>query len=126
VFFGINYIGVKKHQSKYLGLFLPSGTPLAIAPILLLIEIISYFSRVLSLAIRLFANLMSGHTLLAILTSFLFSALVGGGAYLIVSILPIGILLPIIGLELAIALVQVYVFLTLVSLYINDLTEIGH
>lgn len=126
VFYGLNHIAIKKHKYKYLGLFLPSGTPLPIAPILIIIEMISFYSRVLSLAIRLFANLMSGHTLLAILTSFLFTGFIAGSIYTFITILPTIIILAIIGLELAIAIVQVYVFMTLLSLYINDLYDISH
>jgi len=70
VFFGINYIGLKKHGLHFFGLFLPSGAPIALAPLLVFIELLSYFARVFSLAIRLFANLMSGHTLLKILSEF--------------------------------------------------------
>jgi ATP synthase subunit 6 len=69
-FFGINFIGLKKHGFEFFGLFLPSGAPLALAPLLVFIELLSYFARVFSLAIRLFANLMSGHTLLKILSEF--------------------------------------------------------
>jgi F0F1-type ATP synthase membrane subunit a len=69
-FFGINYIGLRKHGLHFLGLFLPSGSPVMLAPLLVFIELISYFARVFSLAIRLFANLMSGHTLLKILSEF--------------------------------------------------------
>jgi len=73
-FFGINYIGLKKHGLHFFGLFLPSGAPIALAPLLVFIELLSYFARVFSLAIRLFANLMSGHTLLKILSGFAWAA----------------------------------------------------
>ena len=69
-FVGINIIGILKHGTNFLSLFLPSGAPLVIAPFLIIIEFISYIARVFSLAIRLFANIMSGHTLLKILSSF--------------------------------------------------------
>lgn len=70
-FVGNNLIGLLRHKEQYFGLFLPEGVPLAIVPFLILIEVVSYFSRVFSLAIRLFANMMSGHILLKILISFL-------------------------------------------------------
>jgi ATP synthase subunit 6 len=70
VFIGINVIGVKTHGLHLLSLFLPAGAPLAMAPLLVFIEFVSYIFRVLSLSIRLFANLMSGHTLLKILATF--------------------------------------------------------
>jgi F-type H+-transporting ATPase subunit a len=67
----INFIGIRKQGFHFFALFLPSGAPLAIAPFLIIIEIISYVARVFSLSIRLFANLMSGHTLLKILAGFI-------------------------------------------------------
>jgi ATP synthase subunit 6 len=69
-FFGISLFGVIEHRSKVTGFFLPNGVPLVVAPFLVVIEMISYFARVLSLAIRLFANIMSGHSLLKILAGF--------------------------------------------------------
>ena len=69
-FFGINYIGVKTHGLHMLSLFLPSGAPLIMAPLLVFIEIVSYSFRVVSLSLRLFANMMSGHCLLKILAGF--------------------------------------------------------
>jgi len=69
-FFGINVIGVKTHGFHMLSLFLPAGAPLALAPLLVIIELVSYSFRVVSLALRLFANMMSGHCLLKILAGF--------------------------------------------------------
>ena len=69
-FFGINVIGVKTHGFHMMALFLPSGAPLALAPLLVMIELVSYSFRVISLALRLFANMMSGHCLLKILAGF--------------------------------------------------------
>ena len=69
-FFGINVIGVKTHGFHMMSLFLPSGAPLALAPLLVMIELVSYSFRVVSLALRLFANMMSGHCLLKILAGF--------------------------------------------------------
>lgn len=70
VFIGINIIGVLKNGRHFLSLFFPPGAPLPLAPLLVFIELVSYSFRVLSLSIRLFANLMSGHTLLKILSGF--------------------------------------------------------
>jgi ATP synthase subunit 6 len=69
-FVGINLIGIKHHGLHMLSLFLPAGSPLALAPLLVAIEIVSYSFRVISLALRLFANMMSGHCLLKILVGF--------------------------------------------------------
>lgn len=126
IFFSINYLGIRKHKLKFLGLFLPGGTPFGIMPFLFLIELLSYFSRVFSLAIRLFANMMSGHTLLKILTSFIFSTLSFGSFYFILNILPLILLHIIIAMECCIAVLQVYVFIVLSCLYLNDITHIDH
>jgi F-type H+-transporting ATPase subunit a len=69
-FFGINVIGIQTHGFHMMSLFLPSGAPLALAPLLVMIELVSYSFRVISLALRLFANMMSGHCLLKILAGF--------------------------------------------------------
>ena len=69
-FVGINVIGIRTHGFHLLSLFLPSGAPLALAPLLVAIEIVSYSFRLVSLALRLFANMMSGHCLLKILAGF--------------------------------------------------------
>jgi ATP synthase subunit 6 len=70
LFFGLNYLALLRHQLHYFNLFLPSGTPLGLQPLMVLLELVSYLSRPFSLAIRLFANLMAGHALLKILLSF--------------------------------------------------------
>jgi ATP synthase subunit 6 len=69
-FIGSNIIGVCYHKQSFFSLFLPEGVPLLIIPFLILIEYVSYVSRIFSLAIRLFANMLSGHILLKILISF--------------------------------------------------------
>jgi len=70
IFIGINILGILKNRRHFLSLFFPPGAPLGLAPLLVFIELVSYVFRVLSLSIRLFANLMSGHTLLKILAGF--------------------------------------------------------
>jgi ATP synthase subunit 6 len=70
IFTGMNILGILKHKKHFLSLFFPPGAPLGLAPLLVFIEFVSYIFRVLSLSIRLFANLMSGHTLLKILATF--------------------------------------------------------
>jgi len=70
IFAGMNIIGILKHRKHFLSLFFPPGAPVALAPLLVIIEFVSYVFRVVSLSVRLFANLMSGHTLLKILASF--------------------------------------------------------
>jgi ATP synthase subunit 6 len=87
-FTGINIIGFFKTQWETANLLLPSGVPLAIAPFLILIELVSYVAKVFSLSIRLFANMMSGHALLKILIGFSWGLLATGSVYMILAILP--------------------------------------
>lgn len=119
-FIGINIIGIFKHQWKIPNLFLPGGVPLAIAPFLILIEMVSYFAKVFSLSIRLFANMMSGHALLKILIGFSWGLLTTGSVYVIVAVFPWIIVTVIMFLEALIAFLQAYVFTILVTIYIND------
>lgn len=126
LFFGINFIAINRHGIKFLNIFLPGGTPLALIPFLVLIEFISYFSRLFSLAIRLFANMMSGHTLLKIFSTFSYYAFVSGGLSFFFSFIAILLLIPIIFMEFCIALLQVFVFMTLLALYIFDVHSVQH
>ena len=110
-----------------LNLFLPSGTPIVIVPFLIIIEIISYFARVFSLGIRLFANMMAGHTLLKILCSYTWPLLLAiDFLSLNLYFVPFLIVVLISCLEFAIALLQAYVFTVLVCLYLNDAFQSSH
>jgi len=119
-FIYINVLGIKKHGLEMFGLFLPSGTPFFISPLLVLIEFISYIARVFSLAIRLFANIMSGHTLLHILASFGWLLLIGGGIWSLIFIFPTLIVFLVTFLETAIGFLQAYVFTVLCCNYLKD------
>jgi F-type H+-transporting ATPase subunit a len=120
IFVGINIIGVSTHGAHFFSLFLPQGAPLALAPFLVLIELISYLFRVVSLAVRLFANMMSGHSLLKILSGFAWTMMCMGGVMFVASFIPLAIIFALTGLELAIAFLQAYVFTLLVCIYLND------
>jgi ATP synthase subunit 6 len=120
IFLGINIIGIKTHGLHFFSLFLPPGAPLALALLLVPIELISYVFRVVALSVRLFANMMAGHTLLKILASFAWKMLTVGGIFLIVQLFPLTIIVAITGLELAIAFLQAYVWTTLSCLYLSD------
>lgn len=123
-FIGINIIAVKKNNLAIFNLFLPKGVPLFIIPFLIIIELISYIARVFSLAIRLFANMMSGHTLLKILAGFSWSILNSGDFLLIFSFLPTLVIIAVSFLEVAIAFLQAYVFVILLCIYINDILHL--
>jgi len=119
-FVGINVIGIRTHGFHMLSLFLPSGAPIALAPLLIAIEVVSYSFRVISLALRLFANMMSGHCLLKILAGFAWTMFSAGGILSVIHIMPLLVIFAIIGLELSIAFLQAYVFTVLLCIYLND------
>lgn len=120
IFFGMTYIGFQQHGLHFFSYFIPHGAPSILLPLLVVIEIISYFARALSLGIRLFANIMSGHTLLKIMANFTWTLLNIGGFLSILSLFPFVLILIITLLELGIACLQAYVFIVLSILYIND------
>jgi len=121
IWFGVTILGLAIHGLKFFTLFAPEGTPLALVPLLALIELISYIAKGISLGVRLGANLISGHLLLLILAGFGFLALNGSWEVLIIGgPLAIGLITAISGLELAIAGIQSYVFSILTSSYIKD------
>lgn len=121
-FVGINLVAVHEHGINTFDLFLPSGTPLPVIPFLVVIELISYIARVFSLSIRLFANMMSGHTLLKILSGFAWSNLLAlsSTTYWFVAIIPFLVVLAVTSLEFLIAFLQAYVFIILTAIYLND------
>jgi ATP synthase subunit 6 len=120
IFTGINILGFKQHGLHFFSLFLPPGAPLVLAPLLVPIEVISYIFRVIALSVRLFANMMAGHTLLKILALFAWKMLSIGGFFLIIQLFPLIVIIAITGLELAIAFLQAYVWTTLSCLYLSD------
>jgi ATP synthase subunit 6 len=127
IFLGINIIAVKKHGLKFFALFLPSGTSVALSFLLIPIEILSYIFKPISLSIRLFANMMAGHTLLKVIAGFSSQMIATKVPTLVVaSYVPLLILIPLFGLELAVALIQSFVYAVLVCIYINDSISINH
>lgn len=119
-FIGVNTVGASQHGWELNNLFLPSGAPLLIMPFLIFIEAVSYIARVLSLSIRLFANMMSGHALLKILIGFSWALLTSGSLMILVAVFPWAIVTAVMFLELLIAFLQSYVFTILITLYIGD------
>jgi len=125
-FIGINIISIKKYGFSFFSIFMPSGTTTVLALLLVPIEIISYLVKPISLAIRLFANMMAGHTLLKVIAGFANSLMFSGGFCLIIHYVPLLILIPLFALELGVALIQSFVFCILVCIYINDSVNISH
>ena len=119
IFLAATFIAIFKHGLlKFLGFFAPSGVPKPMLLLLVPIEIISYISRPISLSVRLFANMMAGHTLLKVIGGFVF--VLGANSFIIGGALPLAFLVALTGLEIVIALLQAYVFAILTCLYIND------
>ena len=99
---------------------MPSGCPLALLPLLVLIEFISYLSRNVSLGLRLAANILSGHMLLSILGGFTYNIMTSGIVFFFLGLLPLAFIIAFSGLELAIAFIQAQVFVVLTCSYIKD------
>jgi ATP synthase subunit 6 len=122
----ITIIGFFYHGLHFFSLFLPQGAPKILAPLLVFIEVVSYVSRAFSLSIRLFANMMSGHTLLNIMTGFILKMFSKSFFLMLVSLIPFFIISAIILLELGIAVLQAYVFVILFCIYLNDAYHLSH
>jgi F-type H+-transporting ATPase subunit a len=117
--------GFYKHGTHFLRLFVPSGVPGWLMPLLVVIEVISFVSRPISLSVRLFANMLAGHIALKIFASFVV-ALAGAGFFAILSPLPLILTIALVALEFLVAVLQAYVFATLTSIYLNDALHPSH
>ena len=120
IFIAITIIGFLKHGFGYLKLFVPSGVPMVLLPLITIIEIISYLSRPVSLSVRLFANMMAGHTMLKVFGGFVISLGMLGGW------LPLSFSVALTGLEILVAFLQAYVFAFLTCIYLNDALNLHH
>ena len=120
IFIGVTIVGFTKHGISYLKLFVPSGVPIFLLPLIIVIEVISYLSRPVSLSVRLFANMMAGHTMLKVFGGFVVSLGILGGW------LPLGFAVALTGLELLVAFIQAYVFAILTCIYLNDALNLHH
>jgi len=120
VFIAINIVGFQIHGLKMFSLFLPSGTCSPLYFLIVLIELISYCFRPISLFIRLFANVMAGHVLIKVILGFVYVLMGTGGLLFILHYIPLVILLPLFVLELFVVVIQSLVFCLLVCIYIND------
>jgi F-type H+-transporting ATPase subunit a len=124
IFLGVTILGLQTHGVHFFAYFVPSGTPLALVPLLVLIELISYLARAVSLGVRLFANMVAGHTLLKILSTFLYQLFTTSIIVFFVTLIPFAIFVALIGLELAVSIIQAYVFSILVCSYLKDAIEL--
>lgn len=112
IFLAVTLIGFARHGTHFLSLFLPAGTPWWMAPLMILIELVSYLARPVSLSIRLAANMLAGHLLLKIVAGFVMIGLLG--------VFPFAFLLIFTGFEIFIACLQAYIFTLLTCIYLND------
>lgn len=120
LFIGITTVGFQRHGIHFFSFLLPKGAPLALAPLLVVLELVSYCFRAISLGVRLFANMMAGHTLVKIISSFAWTMLSLGGILGAASAIPVVIVFALTGLEIGVACLQAYVFTILICIYLND------
>ena len=113
VFVGVTIIAIARHGMKFFSYFLPPGVPLYMAPLLIPIEVLSYLARPVTLSLRLFANMMAGHTMLKVFAGFVIALGIAGVA-------PLTVLVGLYMLELIVAVLQAFVFTILTCLYLHD------
>ena len=114
IFIGVTIIGFAKHGLGFLKFFVPSGVPVFLLPLLVVIEVISYLTPPISLSVRLFANMMAGHTMLKVFAGFIIPLGIFGGWA------PMAVDVALTGFEFLVAFLQAYVFTILTCLYLND------
>jgi len=124
IFIGVTILAFYVHGLKFFSFFVPAGTPLGLVPLLVLIELLSYSARALSLGVRLFANIVAGHTLLKILSTYLYQLFTGSLIVAVITLIPFAIFLALVGLEIAVSLIQAFVFTLLVCSYLKDAIEL--
>jgi F-type H+-transporting ATPase subunit a len=126
VFFIVLGYGLYKNGLKFFKLFVPSGVPIYIMPLVVLIEVISFFLRPVSHSVRLFANMLAGHIALKVFASFIGMLGALGIVGWVGAVLPLGLTMALTALELLVAFLQAYVFAILTCIYLNDAIHPGH
>lgn len=124
IFMGVTILSLSKHKLKFFSFFIPSGTPLALVPLIVLIEVVSYFARAVSLGVRLFANLTAGHTLLKILSTFLYKLFSSSLIVAVLTLIPFTIFLGLLGLEIGVSIIQSFVLTLLTCSYLKDAIDL--
>ncbi len=120
IFVGVTFIALLKHGLNFFSFFVPAGAPKVLIPFLIIIEVISYFVRPVSLSVRLFANMLAGHTMLKVFAGLAVMISGAGGLAMAGSLLPFVALIGLTGLEVLVAVLQAYVFTILTCMYLND------
>ena len=120
VFILVTYVALREHGWHFFSYFVPQGIPVVLAPLLVLIEVISYLSRIISLSVRLFANMMAGHVMLEVFGAFIIMLGGAGLIFLVPAGLSLAVNVALIGFELLVATLQAYVFAILTCIYLHD------
>src|SRR6187399_269464 len=126
VFFIVLIYGFYKNGLKFFKLFVPSGVPIYILPLVVFIEVISFFLKPVSHSVRLFANMLAGHIALKVFASFV--GMLGAIGFIgwLGAVLPLGLTVALTALEILVAFLQAYVFTILTCIYLNDAIHPGH
>jgi F-type H+-transporting ATPase subunit a len=119
-------IGIARHGFHFFSLFVPSGVPLWLLWLVVLIEIVSFISRPITLSVRLFANMVAGHVLMKVIAGFAIMFASMGGVAWVGTLLPIAFNVVMVGFEFFIGFIQAYVFAVLTCIYLRDTIEIEH
>jgi len=122
VFLIVTVVGFALHGFHFLSLFVPQGVPKVLLPLMVVIEVISYLTRPISLSVRLFANMMAGHTMMAVFAGFAVS--MGAALGWFTSLAPLLLVVVLIGFEILVAVLQAYVFAILTCLYLRDAIDL--
>jgi F-type H+-transporting ATPase subunit a len=125
VFLTVIVVGIYEHGFGFFKLFVPSGVPIYILPLVVAIEVISFFTRPLSHSVRLFANMLAGHITLNVFGGFVVMLLGAGAAVKALAVLPFAMTIGLDALELLVAFLQAYVFAMLTCMYLNDAIHPG-
>jgi len=119
-------MGFRLHGRTFFRMFLPTGTPFAMVPMMVPLEVMGFTITFISLSVRLFANMMAGHILLKVIAGFAWSMMVAGGVMWVAHFIPMGVLFLLLGLETAVAFIQAYVFTLRTCIYVGDSIHGGH
>jgi F-type H+-transporting ATPase subunit a len=124
IWMGVTILSLYLYKLKFFANFIPGGTPLPLVPLIVAIESVSYSARAISLGVRVFANITAGHTLLNILSTFLYKLFSSTLIVALLTLVPFSIFLGLIGLEIAVSFIQSFVLTLLVCSYLKDALEL--
>lgn len=126
IWVGKRRVGFRRHGRKLFGRFLPAGTPFRMIPFMVRLERLGFTITMVSLSVRLFANMMAGHILLKVIAGFAWTMMAAGGRRYVAHFLPMVVLFRLLILETGVGFVQAYVFALLTCIYLSDVVNGGH